>query len=210
MQKGFFMEIGKKIRELRMWKGLTQEELADRSELSKGFISQLENDVTSPSIATLVDVLTCLGTDLKTFFGEEQDNQVVFCEEDYFVKTAEAQGNEIAWIVPNAQKNRMEPIRLTLQSGACTEIDSPHEGEEFGYVLSGRILLHLGDECHKVKKGESFYYPASCNHYLEIRVKHRPSFSGSVHRLIFRFFTPRDFHEKRCSKFHNPKGAYYT
>ena len=118
MQKGFFMEIGKKIRELRMWKGLTQEELADRSELSKGFISQLENDVTSPSIATLVDVLTCLGTDLKTFFGEEQDNQVVFCEEDYFVKTAEAQGNEIAWIVPNAQKNRMEPIRLTLQSGA--------------------------------------------------------------------------------------------
>ena len=54
MQKGFFMEIGKKIRELRMWKGLTQEELADRSELSKGFISQLENDVTSPSIATLV------------------------------------------------------------------------------------------------------------------------------------------------------------
>lgn len=50
-----------------MWKGLTQEELADRSELSKGFISQLENDVTSPSIATLVDVLTCLGTDLKRF-----------------------------------------------------------------------------------------------------------------------------------------------
>ena len=161
------MEIGKKIRELRMRKGLTQEELANRSELSKGFISQLENDVTSPSIATLVDVLTCLGTDLKTFFGEEQDNQIVFCEEDYFVKTDEAQGNEIAWIVPNAQKNRMEPIRLTLQSGACTEVDSPHEGEEFGYVLSGRVLIHLGDECHKAKKGESFYYPASCDHYLE-------------------------------------------
>ena len=118
--------------------------------------------MTSPSIATLVDVLTCLGTDLKTFFGEEQDNQIVFCEEDYFVKTDESQGNEIAWIVPNAQKNRMEPIRLTLQSGACTEVDSPHEGEEFGYVLSGRVLIHLGDECHKAKKG-----PASCNHYLE-------------------------------------------
>ena len=155
------MEIGKKIRELRMRKGLTQEELANRSELSKGFISQLENDVTSPSIATLVDVLTCLGTDLKTFFGEEQDNQIVFCEEDYFVKTDESQGNEIAWIVPNAQKNRMEPIRLTLQSGACTEVDSPHEGEEFGYVLSGRVW--------------------------KTRAKRPLSFSGSVHRLIFRF-----------------------
>lgn len=87
----------------------------------------------------------------------------------------------------------MEPIRLTLQSGACTEIDSPHEGEEFGYVLSGRILLHLGDECHKVKKGESFYYPASCNHYLENPGKtpaiilwvSSPPYFRFLHRVIF-------------------------
>ena len=64
------MEIGKKIKELRVMKGLTQEELADRSELSKGFISQLERDLTSPSISTLVDILQCLGTDLKEFFSE--------------------------------------------------------------------------------------------------------------------------------------------
>ena len=54
------IEIGNKIRQLRIKKGLTQEELADRSELSKSFISQLENDLTSPSIATLVDILQCL------------------------------------------------------------------------------------------------------------------------------------------------------
>ena len=57
------MEIGKKIKELRTLKGLTQEELADRAELSKGFISQLERDLTSPSITTLMDILQCLGTD---------------------------------------------------------------------------------------------------------------------------------------------------
>ena len=181
------MEIGKKIRELRMRKGLTQEELANRSELSKGFISQLENDVTSPSIATLVDVLTCLGTDLKTFFGEEQDNQIVFCEEDYFVKTDEAQGNEIAWIVPNAQKNRMEPIRLTLQSGACTEVDSPHEGEEFGYVLSGHVLIHLGDSAIRRKKARAFTTPPPVTTIWKTRAKRPLPFSGSVHRLIFRF-----------------------
>ena len=150
-----------------MRKGLTQEELANRSELSKGFISQLENDVTSPSIATLVDVLTCLGTDLKTFFGEEQDNQVVFCEEDYFVKTAEAQGNEIAWIVPNAQKNRMEPIRLTLEPYGSIYPDLPHEGEEFGYVLSGQVKIHLGQKVHQAKKGDAFYFTPSKKHYLE-------------------------------------------
>lgn len=61
------MKIGKKIKHLRIKNGLTQEELADRSELSKGFISQLERDLTSPSIATLVDILECLGTNLKEF-----------------------------------------------------------------------------------------------------------------------------------------------
>lgn len=77
------MRIGSKIKELRVLKGLTQEELADRAELSKGFISQLERDLTSPSIATLVDILQCLGTDLKTFFDDTEDDRVVFKREDY-------------------------------------------------------------------------------------------------------------------------------
>ena len=51
------MDIGNRLKELRVLKGLTQEELADRSELSKGFISQLERNLTSPSIATLMDIL---------------------------------------------------------------------------------------------------------------------------------------------------------
>ena len=67
------MDIGKKIKELRILKGLTQEELADRAELTKGFISQVERNHTSPSIATLVDILQCLGTDLKNFFEEDEE-----------------------------------------------------------------------------------------------------------------------------------------
>ena len=58
--------------------------MADRAELTKGFISQVERNHTSPSIATLVDILQCLGTDLKNFFEEDEDNQIVFSNEDYF------------------------------------------------------------------------------------------------------------------------------
>ena len=72
------MNIGQKIKELRIQKSLTQEELADRAELSKGFISQLERDLTSPSIATLVDILQCLGTNLEEFFSGTTSEQVVF------------------------------------------------------------------------------------------------------------------------------------
>lgn len=164
------MEIGAKIKELRMLNGLTQEELADRSELSKGFISQLENDVTSPSISTLEDILQCLGTTLSEFFSREEAGvQKVFGPDDYFEKTDEELSNRIEWIIPNAQKNMMEPIRLTLAAGGRTYPDNPHEGEEFGYVLRGEIIITLGKERLKAKAGESFYYTPDKEHYITSR-----------------------------------------
>ena len=150
------INIGNKIKDLRTQKGLTQEELADRCELSKGFISQLERNLTSPSITTLVDILQCLGTDLKEFFNDSEDTQVAFRQSDYFEKTDEELQNKVEWIIPNAQKNMMEPIRLTLSPGGSTYPDNPHEGEEFGYVLSGSVTLVLGKKSTKVRKGESF------------------------------------------------------
>lgn len=161
------MKIGNKIKELRTQKGLTQEELADRSELSKGFISQLERDLTSPSIATLVDILQCLGTNLEEFFTNTTAEQVVFKKQDYFVKQDSELKNTIEWIIPNAQKNMMEPILLTLEIGGSTYPDNPHEGEEFGYVLSGTIAICIGTKEYKAKKGESFYFTPSKKHYIK-------------------------------------------
>ena len=160
------MDIGNKLKELRVLKGLTQEELADRSELSKGFISQLERNLTSPSITTLMDILQCLGTSIGEFFNEAPDEQIVFGKQDYFVKVDTEYKNEIKWIIPNAQKNSMEPIRLTLAPGGSTYPDLPHEGEEFGYILSGSIVIHLGNRTFKAKKGESFYITPNQNHYI--------------------------------------------
>ena len=160
------MDIGNKLKELRVLKGLTQEELADRSELSKGFISQLECNLTSPSITTLMDILQCLGTSIGEFFNEAPDEQIIFGKQDYFVKLDTEYKNEIKWIIPNAQKNTMEPIYLTLQAGGSTCPDTPHEGEEFGYVLQGTVSIHLGSKTYKAKKGESFYYTADKTHFL--------------------------------------------
>ena len=160
------MDIGNKLKELRVLKGLTQEELADRSELSKGFISQLERNLTSPSITTLMDILQCLGTSIGEFFNEAPDEQIVFGKQDYFVKEDTEYKNEINWIIPNAQKNTIEPIYLTLQAGGSTCPDTPHEGEEFGYVLQGAVSIHLGNKTYKAKKGESFYYTADKTHFL--------------------------------------------
>ena len=161
------MEIGLKLKELRIAKNLTQEELADRAELSKSFISQLERDLTSPSIATLVDILQCLGTSIDQFFSEEPEEQIVFHPEDYFEKVEEDRRHKIEWIIPNAQKNIMEPIRLTLEPGGATYPDVPHEGEEFGYVLKGMIKIHIGPKMYKAQKGDSFYFTPHSEHYIE-------------------------------------------
>lgn len=160
------MDIGEKIKRLRIKNSLTQEELADRSELTKGFISQVERDLTSPSIATLVDILEGLGTNLKDFFNESIEEKIVFSKEDAFETENEDLKYILKWVIPNAQKNIMEPILIELISGGRTKEDSPHEGEEFGHVLSGSIILHLGNEKYRVKKGESFYFKANSNHYI--------------------------------------------
>ncbi len=125
---------------------LTQEELADRTELTKGYISQVERDLASPSIATLVDILEALGTTLGEFFAYDMT---------------------IRWIIPNAQKNEMEPIIIDLQPGGMSYDDEPHHGEEFGYVLEGEVELVLGTERYKVRRGESFYYKADVDHKLK-------------------------------------------
>lgn len=160
------MNIGNKIKELRIEKNLTQEELANRSELSKGFISQLERNLTSPSIATLIDILQCLGTDLTEFFAEKSEEQVVFQKTDFFIKEDAELHNKIEWIIPNAQKNMMEPIRLTLSPGGSTYPDLPHEGEEFGYVLQGCVQIHIGKHTYSAKKGEAFYFTPHSEHYI--------------------------------------------
>ena len=178
------MEIGAKIKRLRMQLGLTQEELADRSELSKGFISQLERDLTSPSIATLIDILECLGTSPRAFFSDDENQKIVFSQNDMFEKD-DAELGRITWLVPNAQKNSMEPILVTLLPGQATAPQDPHEGEEFGFVLSGSVYLHHGKRKLRVRAGESFCFRPTAGHYLE--------FAGKSAAKVLWIATPPSF-----------------
>ena len=159
------MEIGGKIKRLRVRLGLTPEELAARTELTKGFISQLESNQTSPSLSTLEDILTTLGSSFHEFFSDEQGDNPVCRKEDVFIKEDD-DGVTIHWLIPNAQKKDMEPILVTLDPGAKTETDLPHMGEEFGHVLSGAVTLVLGEKSYRVRKGDSFSYKPSVQHYL--------------------------------------------
>ena len=166
------MDIGKRIKTLRTRNGLTLEELASRSELSKGFISQLENNVTSPSISTLEDITEVLGVSLEDFFKEEKEEQIKFSLDDYFID--EKEKSSITWLVPNAQKNEMEPILLTLEKGGESNTIDPHEGEEFAYVLKGEVeLWDLDNDKHiKIKENETVYLRGEHSHKIINNSKH--------------------------------------
>ncbi|MBR4458257.1 MAG: cupin domain-containing protein [Clostridia bacterium] len=161
------MDIGAKLKQLRQQRGLTQEELADRCELTKGFISQVERNLASPSIATLMDMLECLGVPLPVFFNDKDSERIVFTPQDMFVKEdAETLRGTVTWLVPDAQKNEMEPILVELGPGGQTDRIRPHEGEEFGYVLSGTVTLQIGSARHRIHAGESFSLHPRAEHLL--------------------------------------------
>ncbi|HSK68255.1 MAG TPA: cupin domain-containing protein, partial [Candidatus Limnocylindria bacterium] len=88
--------------------------------------------------------------------------------EDMFEKLdGEGLRGGITWLVPNAQKNLMEPILLTLGPGGRTDEFPAHSGEEFGYVLSGRAVLAAGDARYTLRRGESFCLHPDAPHHIE-------------------------------------------
>ena len=158
------MDIGKKLKELRLQNDLTLGDLASRSELTKGFLSQVERNLTTPSIATLADIVEALGSNLSEFFHEEEEKQIVFSSQDFFVD--EQDEYQIEWVIPNAQKNEMEPILLTLHPRQESKVMECQSGEEFGYVLKGNVMLVRGNKKYRLKAKETFYLNGKISHYL--------------------------------------------
>ncbi|HOB56002.1 MAG TPA: helix-turn-helix domain-containing protein, partial [Defluviitoga tunisiensis] len=129
------MKIGEKIKSLRIMRNMTQEELAVRSDLTKGFISQVERDLTSPTIESLEMILRALGTDLKEFFSNlENKEKVVYTKEDRIPIYDTPEGVYEELLLTASDPKNIEPSFIILDPNKATEIEKPHEGVEFGFV----------------------------------------------------------------------------
>lgn len=162
------MKIGQRLKRLRMINSLTQEELASRADLTKGYISQLENDATSPSIATLKDIVDVFGVTMQEFFAEPaRGKDVVYGAAARVQSTDDNDGVKVELLVPGAQNREMDPVLVTLKPGEEMDEQEYHEGEEFGYVLHGKIQLRLDDQLYKVNKDECFYFSSDKKHTVK-------------------------------------------
>jgi len=161
------LKIGERLKRLRMINSLTQEELASRADLTKGYISQLENDATSPSIATLKDILDVVGVSMQEFFSEISDEDIVFGKDARVQATDDDDKIKVELLVPGAQNREMDPVLVTLDPGGEMKEQPFHEGEEFGFVLLGKVQLRLDDRLYTVKKDECFYFTSDKKHSVK-------------------------------------------
>ncbi len=156
-------QVGARIRDMRMSYGLTQEELAHRSGLTKGFISQLERDLTSPSLESLVGILRALDTGIAEFFSDKDGEQFIFGPPDCLNADTYPEVSEFSLMVPGAANCDMEPAMVTFEPGQEIE-EKSHAGEEFGYVLQGKVMVRYGRRQVAARRGEWFYFVADRTH----------------------------------------------
>ena len=179
------MQLGSKIRDLRLRRGLTVQQLADASRLSKGFISQVENDRTSPSLATLRDLASALDTSVAYLVVEEEQSP-------YVVRRAERPrvhvgGNTSKVEVVSARpKRNLELLVAELPPGMTARGKRHyHHGEECVLVLEGRIRLTCGDQVLILEPGDSCHYDG--------RMPHAAENCGTVAARLLIAMTPAQF-----------------
>jgi transcriptional regulator with XRE-family HTH domain len=156
--------LGAKIREKRLEIGMSLKELAEKTDLTPGFISQVERELTEPSITSLRRIANVLGVAVFYFLMDEAHaNPVVRKNERQPLKFPKS---HLTYELLSPDLNRqMEMFIARLEPGSAT-CDEPlsHPGEEVIYVLEGTMWIKVGDKEYTLEQGDTVYYYSNNPH----------------------------------------------
>lgn len=167
--------VGEKVRKVREFKNLSQEELAERSKLSKELIARIEENKDMPFLAPLIRIARSLGVRLGTFLDDASEMGPIIARSGKskpgvsFSHKNSADPSHLSFYPLASDKagRHMEPFMVDIQPTNESELLlSSHEGEEFIYVLSGEIELSYGTEVFKIAEGDSIYYDSVVSHHI--------------------------------------------
>lgn len=166
------LHIGKKIRELRKNATLVLQDLSDRTGLSKPLLSQIEKEVVSPPIATLLKISKALNVNIGFFFQDnDPEEKVVLVRRDeskvidsrYFGR--EESGYYYEALAYKKSKKYMEPFLVEFKRMKVEKLSYfSHEGEEFIYLLEGTLEFRTENEQYVLNPGDSLYFESSIPH----------------------------------------------
>jgi len=165
--------IGQRVRRVREEKGLTVEDVSQRTGLDSGYLTQVETGEASPPLGALIRIAKALDMKLGRFIssGEVKPFTIVRKDERRVVsRYTSAQGDQYGYtyesLAPDKKDRDMEPFMVTLvPSGAKTEL-SAHAGQEFIYVLEGAMEVTLDDYTDVLFPGDSVYYDSTVPHLV--------------------------------------------
>ncbi|WP_100400858.1 helix-turn-helix domain-containing protein [Bacillus sp. FJAT-44742] len=156
------MEIGTKIRAIRNRKKMTIAQMSEGTGLSKGFISNVENNNTSPSISTLSMISTYLGVPMPYLLLEKEQHMRVVRKNSRTKSTFNGLNVEHL-----SSKGGLKMLIVELPPGATIGEPHAHEGEECHFVLEGKILAEQGEDTVIAEAGDSFSWNASVPHFVK-------------------------------------------
>jgi transcriptional regulator with XRE-family HTH domain len=155
-------KVGARVRTQRRERGLTNEQLAPATGLTKGFISQLERDRTAPSLSSIARICDALGVRLSTIFEREPAPALVRRDE----RTQVDNPHTLSFLLSSRDEHRFQAIESEVApgGGAGDELTSLPGEMEFVYVLEGSLELRVGDEVHVLDAGDALTYQLSKAH----------------------------------------------
>ena len=167
--------IGPRIRQLREHRELSIDALAQRAGCSPEMVAALEAGELVPSLTPLFRLARGLGVRLGTLLDDQsQDGPAIVRKGDAGV-TVHFSGNDPARthstldfhpLAPHKAARNMEPFLVDVHPAPAEVALNEHEGEEFIYVLSGRIEVRYGKDVHQLDPGDSIYYESVVPHHL--------------------------------------------
>ena len=150
-------KVGARVRSLRRERGLTIEQLAAATGLTKGFISQLERDRTAPSLSSIARICDALGVRLSHIFETEAPAALV---RRHGRRPADGVSPTHSFLLSARDEPRFQAIESEIApgAGAGDELHSLPGEAEFVYVLEGALELQVGDETHVLEEGDAITY----------------------------------------------------
>jgi transcriptional regulator with XRE-family HTH domain len=159
------LSIGERLRSAREEAGLTLEQTAERSGLSKAHLSRLESAERQPSIAALLTLADALGTAVSTLLGEQMTGTSLAISTDGEPRR-QSRGLSIASCSGYPGSTALEALRITVDPDRSEPAPARHRGEEWLYVLEGILRLEYDGEVHHLGPGVSAHFDADRPHRL--------------------------------------------
>lgn len=161
------MYINEKVKQLRLQKRLTLEKLATVTNLTKGYLSKIENSDQSPPVSTLQTIAVALGVEVGDILETDADAvgniDIVRRTDDRVVLDVKSSaGYSYKRLVRNLKNKYMNPFLMKVNKGE-TDLFT-HDGEEFAFVVSGQIEFHYENKNYICQEGDSFYFDARIPH----------------------------------------------